>query len=102
MLVRNRSSDAFRQYWRFSLLVRTFGYLFNATFIDVRPYLPMVSEEFDKYLAVSQRTKKRYILRRVEKLKHTHCGLEQSNCGLTNNEALTMLRGWPSGMPSRL
>jgi hypothetical protein len=48
MLVRNRSSDAFRQYWRFSLLVRTFGYLFNATFIDVRPYLPMVSEEFDK------------------------------------------------------
>jgi hypothetical protein len=44
-----------------------------------------------KYLAVSQRTKKRYILRRVEKLKHTHCGLEQSNCGLLGHPSINFV-----------
>src|SRR5260370_33978689 len=46
-------------------------------------------------LAVSQGTEKRYVLRRVEKLKHTHCGTEQPDGGLTNDEALTMRRGRP-------
>ena len=43
---------------------------------------------------MSQWREKRYVLRRVKKLKHTHGGTEQPNGRLANDKALTMSRGW--------